>query len=209
MVSGIKIRDIDRDMLMAFVLSYEYSMSFPNVYKLFKISKKYFWTFMEVCAPMLKMGIRKASMIKKSVDKIFPYLSNEGEKEELTTREENILELFSWYIEDSFSDGEGCLSLEQLKQIPFVKGYEENDTYIGTGYDRIKSNIDRIKYVDIAGTKFFKTSKFIYYMEKYCGDLDIYQISNLSVRDMLYKIEDGERRLEEIEREECEKEYSR
>ena len=206
MVSGIKLREINRDMLMAFVLSYEYSMSFPNVYKLFQISKKYFWTFMEVCSPMLKMGVRKAATIKKSVDKILPYLTNEGEKQDLTAREESILELFSWYIEDSFSDGEGCLSLDQLKEFPFAKGYAENGLCVGTGYTGIKNNLDNIKYVDIGGIKFFKTSRFIYYMEKYCGDLDLYQISNLSVKEMLYRIDEGERKLEEREREET---YSR
>ena len=115
---GLKIRDIDKDVLMMFVLSYEYSMSFTNLLKLYMISKQYFWTFMEICSPMLKMGIRKASMIRKSVDKILPHLTGEGEKEELTAREECIKNLFLWFVEDSFSDGEGCLTIDQLEAIP-------------------------------------------------------------------------------------------
>ena len=120
---GLKVRDIDKDVLMIFALSYEYSMSFTNLLKLFKISKEYFWTFMEICSPMLKMGVRKAAMLRRSVDKIYPYLTGEGELEELTIREENTLDLFKWFVEDSFSDGEGCLTVDQLKAITYIKGY--------------------------------------------------------------------------------------
>ena len=95
---GVKLKDVNKDMLMIFMLCYEYPMSFTNLYKLFKISKKYFWTFMEICSPMLKMGVRKASMIRRSVEKMLPYFTNEGEKEELTSREENMMELFSWFL---------------------------------------------------------------------------------------------------------------
>lgn len=198
---GVKLKDVNKDMLMIFMLCYEYPMSFTNLYKLFKISKKYFWTFMEICSPMLKMGVRKASMIRRSVEKMLPYFTNEGEKEELTSREENMMELFSWFLEDSFSDGEGCLHISQLENIPFAKAYSKNDLCVATTFEGIKNNIDQIAYVDIGGNKFYKTSRFIFYMEKYCGDLDIYQINNLSIKEMLYKIDEGERRLEEEERE--------
>ena len=123
---GLKRRDIDRDVLMIFALSYEYSMSFTNLLKLFKISKEYFWTFMEICSPMLKMGVRKASMLRKSVEKIYPYLIGEGEREDLSIREENMLDHFKWYIEESFTDGDGCLTIEQLKSFPSALGFSEN-----------------------------------------------------------------------------------
>ena len=199
---GLKLKDVNKDVLMLFILCYEYPMSFTNVYKLFNISKKYFWTFMEICAPMLKMGVRKATMMRKSVDRILPYVTGEGEKKELTAREENILEMFSWFFEDSFSDGEGCLHINQLEQVPFAKGYTNKDLCVATTFEGLKNNLDQIAYVDIAGTKFYKTSRFVFYMEKYCGDLDIYQINNFSVKEMLYKIDEGERRLAEKEYEE-------
>lgn len=198
---GVKLKDVDKDMLMIFMLCYEYPMSFTNLYKLFKISRKYFWTFMEICSPMLKMGVRKASMIRKSVERMLPYLTGEGETEELTSREENILELFSWFLEDSFSDGDGCLHLSQLKDIPFAKAYSKNGLCVATTFEGINNNLDQIEFVEIGGNNFYKTSRFIFYMEKYCGDLDIYQINNLSIKEMLYKIDEGERRLEEEERE--------
>lgn len=189
---GLKFRDIDKDILMMFALSYEYSMSFTNLLKLFKISKDYFWTFMEICSPMLKMGVRKASLIRRSVNKILPYLTGIGEKEELTVREECMMNLFRWFVEDSFSDGEGCLQLEQIEAIPFAKGYTKQDVCIATSYKGLKNNIDNIEYVKIGDTKFYKTSRVLYYMEKYCGDLDFNQINNLSMKDIVRRVSDGE-----------------
>ena len=189
------MRDIDKDVLMMFVLSYEYSMSFTNLVKLFKISKEYFWTFMEICSPMLKMGVRKASMIRKSVNKIYSYLVEDNKEEDLTLREENILELFRCFLEDSFSNGEGCLDIEQLKDMPFAKGYNEHDLCVASNYKSLKDNLDMLKYVKIGDEKYHKTSKMLYYMEKYCGDLDFYQINNLTLKDMQRKISDGEERV--------------
>lgn len=199
---GLRMKDVNKDVLMMFALSYEYSLSFTNLLKLFKISKQYFWTFMEICSPMLKMGVRKASMLRKSVEKIYPYVTSEGEKEFLSVREENILEKFKWFIEDSFSDGNGCLTLEQLEAFPFIKGYTDNEVCVSYDHPSLKSNLDRIKYVQIGEDRFYKTSRALFYMEKYCGDLDFYQINNLSVKDMMRKISDGEDMLREKELEE-------
>ena len=56
-------------------------------------------------------------------------------------------------------------------------------------------NIDRVSYIKIGEDKYYKTSRVLYYIEKFCGDLDFYQINNLSIRDMLRKIDEGEERL--------------
>jgi hypothetical protein len=192
---GIRIKDISKDLVMIFALSYEYSMSFTNLWKLFNISKQYFWTFMEICSPMIKMGVRKAVMLRKSVEKMLPYLTGEGEKEELTPKEECMLDLFNWFVEDSFSDGDGCLTLEQLEAIPYAKGYIDNGLCISQDHSSLVNNLDKVKYVTIGEDKFHKTSRMMYYMEKYCGDLDFYQINNLTIKDMLRKIDEGEERL--------------
>lgn len=196
---GLRIQDISRDTLMMFTLSYEYSMSFTNLLKLFKISRDYFWTFMEICTPMLKMGIRKAAMIRKSVSRILPYLTGEGEFECLTPKEENILEYFRWFVEDSFSNGESCWTAEQLSSIPYTKGYDKNGVLVAYDHNSLINNLDRVNYVIIGDEKYCKTSRALYYMEKYCGDLDFYQINNLSMKDILKKIEEGEERLAETE----------
>ena len=200
---GIKMRDIDRDLLMIFALSYEYSMSFTNLLKLFKISKQYFWTFMEICSPMIKMGVRKASMLRRSVNKILPYLTGEGEKENLTAKEDCMLDLFKWFVEESFSDGEGCLTIEQLEALPFAKGFSKQDVCIAPSHKSLVSNIDRVEYIKIGEDKFYKTSKMGYYMEKFCGDMDMNQINNLTIREMLRKVNDGQYELEQKENAGC------
>ena len=196
---GLKIQDIDKDTLMIFALSYEYSLSFTNLLKLFKISKQYFWTFMEICSPMLKMGVRKASMLRKSVEKIYPYLTGEGEQQELTAREEQIMEKFMWFVEESFTDGEGCLSIDQISTIPFVRGFSKDGMCISYDYDSLRRNLDRVNYIKIGDDKFYKTSKALYYMEKYCGDLDFYQVNNLSIKDIQRKISDMEEKYQQEE----------
>ena len=197
---GLKFKDINKDTLMMFALNYEYSLSFTNLLKLFNISKQYFWTFMEICTPMLKMGVRKASMLRKSVEKIYAILIG-GEPQELTIKEEKILDYFMWFVEDSFSDGEGCLSLDQLSAIPFVRGFSKDNVCISYDYNSLKNNIDRVDYVKVGEDKFHKTSKALFLMEKYCGDLDFYQINNLSVRDIQKRIDetDEKHQQEELE----------
>ena len=198
---GIKIKDIDRDLLMIFALSYEYSMSFTNLLKLFKISKQYFWTFMEICSPMIKMGVRKASMLRRSVNKLVPHVINTGEKEVLTPKEDNMLQLFKSFVEESFSDGEGCLSLEQLSALPSARGYTKQGVCIAYDHKSLVHNLDNVEYVTIGEDKFYKTSKMAFYMEKFCGDLDMNQINNLSMKDMIKRVQAGQEALEKKEAE--------
>ena len=188
---------IDRDLLMIFALSYEYSMSFTNLLKLFKISKQYFWTFMEICSPMIKMGVRKASMLRRSVNKILPYLTGEGEKETLTVKEDRMLDIFRWFIEESFTDGEGCLTIDQLEALPFAKGYTSQDVCVAPTHNSLVNNIDRVEYITIGADRFYKTSRMGYYMEKFCGDLDMNQINNLTIKEMLRKVNEGQYDLEQ------------
>ena len=193
---GIKIKDINKDLLMIFALSYEYSMSFTNLLKLFKISKQYFWTFMEICNPMIKMGVRKAAMIRRSVNKILPYVTGEGEKERLTVKEDRMLELFKSFVEESFSDGEGCLNIEQLEALPSVQGFTKQDVCVGHDHNSLINNLDRVEYIKVGEDRFYKTSKMAYYMEKFCGNLDMWQINNLTMKEMLRKIDEGQEELE-------------
>ena len=51
-------------------------------------------------------------------------------------------------------------------------------------------------------SKFYKTSRFLYYMEKYSGDTDIRELESMSVKEMLTRISDGEEKLREKEEEE-------
>ena len=198
---GLKKSDINRDVLMIFTICYEYQLSFTNVLRLFTISKKDFWTFLEIFSPMIKMGVRKASMLKKSVDKMLECLKDKSLTYELLTpREEKILEAFTWFIEDNFSDGEGCLHISQFEQIPFAKAYTYNGLVMSHNFTSWFDNVDKIKYIEMGGDKFFKTSKFLYYMEKYSGDTEAHELDSLSVKEMLRRISDGAEKLYEKEK---------
>ena len=199
---GLKTKDIDKDVIMLFVICYEYSMSFTNVLKLFQISRKYFWTFMEICSPMIKMGVRKAACIRKSAEKILECFKNpERLTEDLTPREENIFEALTWFIKDSFSDGESCLHISQFRQFPFAIGYASNGLKAADNYESLVRNIDNVEYIDLAGSKYYKTSRFLYFMEKYSGDTDFNELNTLSVTDMIRRISDGEEKIREKEEE--------
>ena len=199
---GLKVRDISRDVVMIFVICYEYSMSFTNVLKLFQISKKYFWTFMEVCSPMIKMGVRKAACIRKTVDKILNCFKNPDRNVEvLNPREEKIFEALTWFIEDSFSDGEACLHVSQFAQMPFAEGYTSKGVRMATNYKNLVSNIDALGYIKIGDAKYYKTSRILYYMERFSGDTDIKELDSLSVNEMIKRIVEGERQNCEKEEE--------
>lgn len=199
---GLKKKDINKDTLMLFLISYEYSLSFTYIMKLFAVSRKYFWTFMEVCSPMLKMGIRKASMLRKSVDKILACMKGEENIESLTPIEERMMEVFSWFIEDNFTDGEGCIHISQFSKIPFAKAYGEHDICISTKQKSLEDNVDRIEYIKMGEDKFFKTSRLLYFMEKYSGDTDIRELDSLPVKEMIRRIQDGVEEINEKERQE-------
>ena len=77
------------------------------------------------------------------------------------------MEAFTWFIEDNFSDGEGCLHLSQFKGIPFAKAYGNNDLLVASNYENMEKNVDRIAYITVGDTRFYKTSRFLFYMEKY------------------------------------------
>ena len=181
-------------------MGYEYSISFTNLMKLFVISRKYFWTFLEICSPMIKMGIRKAALLRKSAEKIMLCLKDRSLSYEiLTPREDKMMEALTWFIEDSFSDGEGCLHISQFKDIPFAKAYGKNNMLVASDFTNMLKNVDRIEYIMMGDDKFYKTSRFLYYIEKYCGDTDVRNLENLSVKEMTRMILDGEERLREEE----------
>ena len=205
---GIKKREIDKELLMIFVICYEYSMSFTHVVKLYNISKKYFWTFLEICTPMIKMGVRKAANLRKSVNKIYDCLKKGKDATsyaELSVREEKMLEAFSWFLEDHFSDGTGCLHISQFEPMPFAKAYSKDGMLVASNFENTVYNLDSVAYIKVGDNKFYKTSKFLYLMEKYSGDTDIKELNSLSVKEMLKRIAKGEEELNDKETQEFKK----
>ena len=127
------------------------------------------------------------------MDKILPHakkLSLTGA--DLNPREDKILQAFTWYVQDSFSDGEGCLHISQVQSMPFAKGYDKKGNLIAVTPKSMLENLDDIAYITLGEAKFYKTSRMLYYMEKYCGNITLNELNNLSVPEMLTKISDGE-----------------
>ncbi len=199
---GLKKADISKGTLLLFLVCYEYALSFTYVMKLYAVSKKYFWTFLEVFSPMLKMGIRKATTLRRSVDKILDCMNGLTNSDTLTPTEERMMEVFSWFIEDNFTDGEGCIHVSQFDNIPFARAYGEHSLYISNKQKTISENVDRIQYIEMGNDKFYKTSKILYFMERYSGDTDIRELDAMSIQEMIRRIQDGVEKVHEKEREE-------
>ena len=195
---GLKMRHIRRDILILFILCYEYKLNFNQVMKLYEISKKYFWTFLEVVNNMTKVGARKALNVRNSANKILNSFKTEDLKG-LSLLESSIKRAFEWYIEDNFTDGESCLNIKQIEMFPFAKGYNaEENRIVSNSYEDIKKNLDFISYLKVGDTCYYKTTKVVYYLEKFAGNLNIKELNNLSITDVLDKIEESKKEYESI-----------
>ena len=141
---------------------------------------------MEICAPMLKMGVRKAACLRKTVNKILNCMKTiPYSYKDLTPKEEIIFEAFLLYLETSFSDGEACLTLSQLETMPFAEGFSNNGYLISTNFKELVKNVDRIDYITLGKDIYHKTSKLVYFMSKYRGDMTVKELKNLSVKEVL------------------------
>lgn len=189
---GLRRQDITKDILFIFVLCYEYKLNFTNVLKLYKISKRYFWVFLEIFNPMLKMGLRKAANMRKSVERMLPYAKNLTlETSKLTPKEDIMLESFNWFVQDSFSDGEGCLHISQFQVLPSIKGYRKDNSFVSSDAKVLEKYLDEVDYITLGSNKFSKISRILYYLEKYAGDLSLRELESLSVTDMIHKVREG------------------
>lgn len=195
---GLKMKHIRKDILILFILSYEYKINFNQVMKLYEISKKYFWIFLEIINNMTKVGARKALNVRNSADKILNSLKT-GETKGLTLLETSIKRAFEWYLEDNFTDGESCLNIKQIEMFPFAKGYNsEKKVLVSNSYEDIKKNLDFISYLKVGDTYYHKTTKVVYYLEKFAGNLNIREINNLSITEVLDKIEESKKEFDNI-----------
>ena len=79
-------KDVNYDRIFLFVLSYEYDLNYNQIMTLFNFSSDIFWTYINTLRPMLKLGDRKASMLKQSARKI--YFKWLGSQVELTSKEQ-------------------------------------------------------------------------------------------------------------------------
>lgn len=190
-------KDLNHDKIFLFVLSYEYNMNFNQIMTLYDFSPEIFWSYINIFKPMIKLGDRKALMLKKSANNL--YFTLLGNKVKLTEKENEYLTFLSQYIFDSFSNGETCMHLSQLKSFPVIaNGYfvSSNDC---KNISSVKLNsvkevfryIDSIESIEYKGKVYQKTSRLQYMMEKYYPDMSIQEIRSKRVKEVVQML-DGE-----------------
>lgn len=184
------IKDVNYDRLFLFVLSYEYNMNFNQIMTLFNFSSDIFWTYINTFRPMLKLGDRKASMLKQSARKV--YFKWLGSDLELTEKEQEYYNYLSTYINDSFTNGDECYHCSILDKFPFeahgcFKEYRTGkhlDSIIVNSYEELVKYIDSISYIVYEGERLFKTSRVEFLLEKYYGDLSPREIKRKTIREI-------------------------
>lgn len=185
------IKDMNYDKIFLFILSYEYGMNFNTIMTLFNFSSDIFWTYINTLRPMLKLGDRKASMLKHSARKI--YFKLLGSQVDLSAKEQEYIIYLMQYINDSFTNGETCIHCSVLENFPYnVKGTftehstgKQVDTMIIKNQDDLYKYIDNIHYILINGEWYEKTTRVEYLIEKYYGDLNSREIRRKSVREII------------------------
>lgn len=185
------LKDINYDRIFLFVLSYEYNLNFNQIMTLFNFSADIFWTYINTLRPILKLGDRKASMLKHSARRI--YFKLLGSKEELPEKEVQFYNYLMTYMNDSFTNGEKCIHMSALNKFPIeAKGvFVEYKTGRQLSRITIESQEELYKYIDsivtieIDGEIYSKTSRVEFLVEKYYGDLSPREIRRKSTKELI------------------------
>lgn len=184
------VKDINYDKIFLFVLCYEYDLNFNQVMTLFDFSSDIFWTYINTLRPMLKLGDRKAAMLKHSARKI--YFKWLGSKVELTEKECEYYNYLSTYVNDSFTDGDVCIHSSMIDKFPFVakglfteyKSGRQLDQIVINNKEELCKYIDNIDVILLDGSIYSKTSRVEFLIEKYYGDLSPRELRRKTVREI-------------------------
>lgn len=183
-------KDVNYDRIFLFVLSYEYDLNFNQIMTLFNFSSDIFWTYINTLRPMLKLGDRKAAMLKQSARKI--YFKWLGSKIELTNKEQEYYNYLSTYVNDSFTDGDVCIHSSSIETFPLTakgifveyKTGRHLDTVVINNKDELCKYIDSISTIEIDGVVYSKTSRVEFLIEKYYGELNSRELRRKTVREI-------------------------
>ena len=140
---------------------------------------------------MLKLGDRKAMMLKHSARKI--YFKWLGSDVELTEKEQEYFNFLSIFLNDSFSNGIECIHLSNITNYPlnaegvFVEYRSGRHLEKITIYnqDELIKYIDSVSSIEFNGEKYSKTSRIEFLLEKYYGDLSAKEIKSKTIIDLL------------------------
>jgi len=183
-------KDVNYDRIFLFILSYEYNLNFNQIMTLFDFSSDIFWTYINTLRPMLKLGDRKASMLKQSARKI--YFKWLGSKVELNDKEQEYYNYLTTYINDSFTNGDICIHSSSLNKFPIIahgifieyKTGKQLDTIIINNREELCKYIDSIITLEIDNEIFSKTSRVEFLIEKYYGELNSRELRRKTVKEI-------------------------
>ena len=203
-------RDLNHDKILLFILSYEYNLNFNQVLTLYEFSPEIFWSYINILKPVLKVGDRKAQMLKKSANNV--YFKLLGNKVRMSDKEHEYLRYLSQYINDSFTNGEKCIHYKQLDKFPIkAKGYfinssncKEISTITLNSEAELYKYIDSIESIEYDKEVLTKTTRLQYLIEKYYPDMSLKEIRIKNVRDIIEMLKSEEieahyDKLEELE----------
>lgn len=184
-------KDINYDKIFLFILSYEFDLNLNQIMTLFNFSSDIFWTYINTFKPLLKIGDRKATMLKQSACNI--YFKYVGSNIELTDKEKEYYHYLSMFLNDSFSNGNSCLHYSQIAKYPIeVKGLfieytsrKEIQTIWVNSVEELYKYIDNISSIKLDDELYLKTSRVEYLIEKYYGDLSPRELKTKSIKTLL------------------------
>lgn len=202
------LKDINYDRIFLFVLSYEYNLNFNQIMTLFNFSSDIFWTYINTLRPLLKLGDRKASMLKHTARRI--YFNLLGAKDELSEKEVQYYNYLMAFMNDSFTNGNDCIHISTIQEFPlnaqgifteFKTGRQLSKICLES-QEELYKYIDSIECIELNGEVYSKTSRVEFLVEKYYGDLsprEVRRKTSKEIIDMMSKeaIEMHSKELEE------------
>lgn len=185
------IKDINYDRIFLFILSYEYNLNFNQIMTLFNFSSDIFWTYINTLRPMLKLGDRKAAMLKHSARRI--YFKLLGAKDELSDKEIQYYNYLMTYMNDSFSNGEECVHILAIQEFPltaygifteFKTGRQLRKIRI-ENQEELYKYVDSIESIELNDEIYTKTSRVEFLIEKYYGDLSPREVRKKTSKEII------------------------
>ena len=186
---------------MLFVLSYEYNIAFARLLDMFNISDKIFWAYLSLLSPMSKMGVRKASQLSKTANRIYKSIHGIKDKKkrkvDFTCLDDDGNPI---YLKD------GTLKIEKhmvTEYLPVVlddweqkikdilvyyttKGYSNGEVFY-TDEELMDKHIGLHTFKDtvtVEGEIFSRTTKIEYILEKFFPDITTSDYRELSTKNM-------------------------
>lgn len=188
------VKDIevfDRERILIFQIAYNYNINLNSVMQLRDMSKDLFWAFLNVFAPLLKIGTRKVGQFNKIADKFIQIYKGEFSIMDLTEQEAELYSLIEIYFRKYFTDGNIIYTIPTLKNRGTIDAYAEDGSYIGKGIDVVRDKISDIKYITLnRKVKLDKCSRINFLIDKFCGEMTIKEIRSKSIKELMEVLHD-------------------